>query len=94
MTTLEQMGAKAKDASRFLMTAGSKIHSTNNNTSLEVHHGYAVQARPAHRRLSARQLRSRLLRHEGNVKNFTNRLYGETPCSCSPASPLCPSPSS
>lgn len=24
MTTLEQMGAKAKDASRFLMTAGSK----------------------------------------------------------------------
>ena len=24
MTTLEQMGARAKDASRFLMTAGSK----------------------------------------------------------------------
>lgn len=60
------------------------VHSTNNNSSLEVHHGYAVQAHSPHGRLRSRRSGSWLLCHEGNVKTFTNKWYGEQTCLPSP----------
>lgn len=72
MTTLEQMGAKAKDASRFLMTAGSKR--TLPSVQLQTH---SAKTAKKFLRLTKLTLRTAKKRSYGITSRQTQIVGGE-----------------